>query len=187
VLPLAGLATLALPVVSSLQFYAGYPLRVVTAEASRWLLGAAGFDASREGSAMLVDGRPGDRRRAVLGRADGLDGVVLRLGRRLLARAARPALRPAARLRRRDRPSPATSSATPCWSGLEARGGAVPAWQHQAIGMVVLASVCAAVAYLGGEREEAGAAAVDRVRAAERRPREGAARGAGDAARRSAP
>ena len=57
VLPLAGLATLALPVVSSLQFYAGYPLRVVTAEASRWLLGLAGFDASREGSAMLVDGR----------------------------------------------------------------------------------------------------------------------------------
>ena len=57
VLPLAGLATLALPVVSSLQFYAGYPLRLVTAEASRWLLGLAGFDASREGSAMLVDGR----------------------------------------------------------------------------------------------------------------------------------
>src|SRR5687767_9954516 len=30
-LPLAGLAVLALPVVSSLQFYAGYPLRALTA------------------------------------------------------------------------------------------------------------------------------------------------------------
>ena len=29
---------------SSLQFYAGYPLRVLTAEVSRWLLQAAGFD-----------------------------------------------------------------------------------------------------------------------------------------------
>jgi len=57
VAPLAGLAALALPIVSSLQFYAGFPLRVVTAEASMRLLGLLGFDASREGSAMLVDGR----------------------------------------------------------------------------------------------------------------------------------
>lgn len=56
-LALAGLAALSLPVVSSLQFYAGYPLRVVTAEVSTWLLGAAGFDAARQGSAMRVDGR----------------------------------------------------------------------------------------------------------------------------------
>ncbi|QNK74720.1 exosortase Q [Variovorax sp. PAMC28562] len=55
-LPVAGLAVLALPLLSSLQFYAGYPLRVVTAEASRWLL-MPGFEVMREGSTLLVDGR----------------------------------------------------------------------------------------------------------------------------------
>jgi Ca-activated chloride channel family protein len=68
---------------------------------------------------------PGDRRRAVLGRADGLDGVVLRLRRRLLARPAGPGLRPATGLRRRDRSSPATSSATPC-SSASRRAAALP-------------------------------------------------------------
>lgn len=56
-LPLAGLAVLALPLVSSLQFYAGYPLRVVTAQASTWALQLGGMDASRIGSSMQVDGR----------------------------------------------------------------------------------------------------------------------------------
>jgi exosortase/archaeosortase family protein len=55
-LPVAGLAVLALPLLSSLQFYAGYPLRVVTAEASRWLL-APGFSVAREGASLVVDGR----------------------------------------------------------------------------------------------------------------------------------
>ncbi|MDM0028171.1 exosortase Q [Variovorax saccharolyticus] len=54
--PVAGLAVLALPLLSSLQFYAGYPLRVVTAEASRWLL-APGFEVAREGSSLWIDGR----------------------------------------------------------------------------------------------------------------------------------
>ncbi|MDM0111706.1 exosortase Q [Variovorax sp. J22R133] len=54
--PVVGLAVLALPLLSSLQFYAGYPLRVITAEASRWLL-APGFDVAREGSSLLVDGQ----------------------------------------------------------------------------------------------------------------------------------
>ncbi|MBL0729364.1 exosortase Q [Piscinibacter sp. HJYY11] len=55
-LPVAGLAVLALPVVSSLQFYAGYPLRVVTAEISTWVLQLAGLAAERSGTAMLVEG-----------------------------------------------------------------------------------------------------------------------------------
>jgi exosortase/archaeosortase family protein len=55
-LGLAGLAVLALPLLSSLQFYAGYPLRIITAEASRWLL-CLGFEVQREGTALLVDGR----------------------------------------------------------------------------------------------------------------------------------
>lgn len=56
VLPVLGLAVLALPLLSSLQFFAGYPLRVLTAETSRWLL-SLGFEVSREGSSLLVNGR----------------------------------------------------------------------------------------------------------------------------------
>jgi len=55
--PLAGLALLALPLVASLQFYVGYPLRVFTAAFSAWLLQAAGLAAERSGAAMTVDGQ----------------------------------------------------------------------------------------------------------------------------------
>lgn len=54
---LGGLAVLSLPLLASLQFYAGFPLRVVTAEASRVLLAIGGVDAVRTGTALLVDGR----------------------------------------------------------------------------------------------------------------------------------
>lgn len=56
-LPVVGLSVLALPLLSSLQFYAGYPLRVVTAEVSRWLLAPAFGAVVREGSSLMVDGR----------------------------------------------------------------------------------------------------------------------------------
>lgn len=56
-LPYFGLAFLSLPLISSLQFYAGFPLRVITAEASLWILRAGGFVVERTGSALLVDGR----------------------------------------------------------------------------------------------------------------------------------
>jgi exosortase/archaeosortase family protein len=55
-LPVAGLAVLSLPLLASLQFYAGYPLRVVTAEASSWLLGLW-FEVQRSGTALSVDGK----------------------------------------------------------------------------------------------------------------------------------
>ncbi len=55
--PLAGLVLLALPWIASLQYYGGYPLRVVTAQASAWLLQLAGLAAERSGTAMLVEGR----------------------------------------------------------------------------------------------------------------------------------
>ena len=54
---LAGLALLALPLLASLQFYAGFPLRVVTAEATRVLLAVAGLDVVRAGTALEVGGR----------------------------------------------------------------------------------------------------------------------------------
>jgi exosortase/archaeosortase family protein len=54
---LAGTALLALPLVASLQFYVGYPLRVFTAQCSAWLLQAVGMAAERSGAAMTVAGR----------------------------------------------------------------------------------------------------------------------------------
>jgi len=147
VLPLAGLATLALPVVSSLQFYAGYPLRVVTAEASRWLLGLAGFDVSREGSAMRVDGRLV----IVDAPCSGVQMVWMAwfcacavacwrdLPDRVFARrlAFVGAIVLAGNIVRNA-----------LLVGPEARGSAASAWQHEAIGMAVLGIVCAAVAVL---------------------------------------
>lgn len=56
-LPVAGLLLLALPVIASAQFYAGWPLRVVTAEASRWLLQFGGLDVARHGTTLVVAGR----------------------------------------------------------------------------------------------------------------------------------
>lgn len=56
-LALSGLALLALPLLSSLQFFVGYPLRVVTAEASAWLLALFGVAVERNGSALEVAGR----------------------------------------------------------------------------------------------------------------------------------
>ena len=52
---IAGLALLALPLIASLQFYAGYPLRVFTAQFSAWLLQALGIVAERSGAAMTVN------------------------------------------------------------------------------------------------------------------------------------
>ena len=147
VLPLAGLATLALPVVSSLQFYAGYPLRVVTAEASRWLLGAAGFDASREGSAMLVDGR--------LVIVDAPCSGVQMVWMAWFCACAVAAWR--------DLPDRAFAKRlafvgaivlagnivrNTLLVGLEARGASLGPGQHEAIGMIVLGLVCGAVAAL---------------------------------------
>lgn len=52
-----GLGVLSLPLLSSLQFFVGYPLRVVTAEVSAWLLRLGSWTVERQGSALLVDGQ----------------------------------------------------------------------------------------------------------------------------------
>ena len=54
--PLFGLALLAMPVLASLQFYAGHPLRLLTAQLSAWLLGAIGHDVQLSGTALRVNG-----------------------------------------------------------------------------------------------------------------------------------
>lgn len=56
-LPLATLLLLALPVIASLQFYFGYPLRVATAVLAAPVLDAFGFTAQAQGAALLYDGR----------------------------------------------------------------------------------------------------------------------------------
>ena len=55
--PMVGLLVLALPLVSSLQYYGGYPLRVLTAQLSAWGLQAVGVAAERSGASMLVRGQ----------------------------------------------------------------------------------------------------------------------------------
>ena len=52
-----GLGLLALPIMSSLQFFVGYPLRVLTAEVSAWLLRAGGLEVLRQGSTLEVAGQ----------------------------------------------------------------------------------------------------------------------------------
>lgn len=144
-LPLAGLSVLALPVVSSLQFYAGFPLRVVTAQLSTWALQIGGMAAERSGTAMLVEGRLvivdapcsgvqmvwmayfcactvawwcGLDNHSFLKRA-AFVGVIVLAGNVLR---------------------------NSVLVVLEARQANVPALWHEAIGLVVLALVCAAVA-----------------------------------------
>ncbi len=144
-LPLAGLSVLALPVVSSLQFYAGFPLRVVTAQLSTWGLQLGGMAAERSGTAMLVEGRLvivdapcsgvqmvwmayfcactvawfcGVNNRCFLKRLAFVGAIVL----------AGNVLRNSVLV------------------VLEARSANVPALWHETIGLVVLALVCAAVA-----------------------------------------
>ncbi|KQP12479.1 exosortase Q [Pseudorhodoferax sp. Leaf267] len=143
--PVLGLAVLALPLLSSLQFYAGYPLRVLTAEASRWLLAPA-FEVWRQGSTLLVDGRlvivdapcsgvqmvwlgyftacavalwARHADRTVLARLPGVGLAVLagNIVRNSLLVAAEGAGRP------------------------------LPAWGHEALGLAVLAAVCGAIAW----------------------------------------
>lgn len=143
-LPLALLVVLALPWIASLQFYLGWPLRVLTAQLSAWGLQAAGTNAVRSGASMLVNGR------LVLVDAP-CSGVQMAwlayfTAAAVAAAAGLPDRRFAGRIG---------------WVGaivlagnvlrngvlvaLEARSqGLAPAW-HEAIGLAVLALVCAGV------------------------------------------
>lgn len=51
------LLALSVPVIASLQFYAGYPLRVITAAGATEMLNLAGMDIRRVGTAMESGGR----------------------------------------------------------------------------------------------------------------------------------
>ncbi|MBP7565425.1 MAG: exosortase Q [Burkholderiaceae bacterium] len=145
-LPVLGLAVLALPLLASLQFYAGFPLRVIAAEASRWLLSPF-FTVERMGSSLRVDGllvivdapcsgvqmawlgyftacavalhaRLGDR--AFIARLPLVGALVL------LANVLRNTVLVAA----------------------AGAGHALPGWAHEAVGLLTLAPLCAAIALL---------------------------------------
>jgi exosortase/archaeosortase family protein len=55
--PLTTLLLLALPVIASLQFYLGYPLRLATAHAAAPLLALGGIEAHATGAALLWQGK----------------------------------------------------------------------------------------------------------------------------------
>ncbi|WP_051952921.1 exosortase Q [Xenophilus azovorans] len=163
--PVLGLAVLALPLLSSLQFYAGYPLRVLTAEAGRWLL-APFFDVAREGSSLWIDGQ------LVIVDAPCSGVQMVWLGyftacavalflmrctdRRFLARL------------------PAVSALVLAGNvlrnavlvGLEGAGRPLAPWAHEALGLAVLAAVCGGIAW--AMLRPAGAAAAPRANPGDR-------------------
>jgi len=143
--PVLGLAVLALPLLSSLQFYAGYPLRLLSAEASRWLLAPLFAQVQREGASLWVNGQQvlvdapcsgvqmawfgyfvacvvalwsGRGTHAFLARLPAVGALVL--GGNIVRNA--------------------------LLIGLEGAGLAPPPLLHEAIGLVLLAAVCVAVA-----------------------------------------
>ncbi len=143
--PVLGLGALSLPLLASLQFYAGYPLRVLTAELSRWLLQSS-HTVQRSGAALQVDGQlilvdaacsgvqmvwlgyfsacamalvAGRSDRAFLARLPLVGALVL--GGNVLRNTVLVAA--------------------------QAGGWPLPGWAHDGVGLVVLAAVCAAVGW----------------------------------------
>lgn len=153
--PLAGLLVLALPVISSLQFYAGFPLRVLTAEASKIALKVFGYAAERVGSAMVVDGKL----IIVDAPCSGVQMVWLAYFTALAVAALRRLPTRALLLR-----LPFVGALVLAGNVLrnivlvmcEVESDAWPAWMHDAVGLAVLAMVCSAVGLLmaGGARRE---------------------------------
>lgn len=154
-LPVLGLAVLALPLIASLQFYAGYPLRVLTAEASRWLL-APWFTVLREGSSLNVNGvlvivdAPCSGVQMAWAGYFTACAVALWAGRGDRAFALRLPLVGAAVL-------VGNVLRNSVLVALEAGPGA-PAAVHEGVGLVALTAVCALIAWGMGRGPKAGAA-----------------------------
>ena len=148
--PVLGLSVLALPLLASLQFYAGYPLRVVTAEVSRWLL-MANHEVQRSGTSLLVDGH------LIMVDAP-CSGVQMAWFGYFTAcvvslYAARATTHGSRRFLTR---LPAVSvlvltgniARNTVLMALEATGAPLPGLAHEAVGLVALAGVCAAIAWV---------------------------------------
>lgn len=144
VAPVLGLSVLSLPLLASLQFYAGFPLRVVTAEMSRWLLALA-HTVERSGSSLVVDGQLiivdapcSGVQMAWLGyfTACLVALTVGRINRSFLLRL--PLVGMLVLLGNVLRNTVLVA--------LQATGQPLPGWGHDAVGLVVLAAVCAGIA-----------------------------------------
>lgn len=144
--PVLGLSVLSLPLLASLQFYAGYPLRVLTAEAARWLL-APWYAVERMGTALRVDGQ------LVIVDAPCSGVQMLWLGYFTACGVALHARRRSAGFLAR---LPAVSLLVLAGNVLrnavlvagEASGRPLPGWAHDTVGLVVLAAVCGAIAWV---------------------------------------
>jgi exosortase/archaeosortase family protein len=146
--PVLGLSVLSLPLLASLQFYAGFPLRVVTAEASRWLLSLT-HSVERSGASLVVDGQLiivdapcsgvqmawlGYFTACAVALAAGRDdrSFVVRLPVVGLLVLMGNVLRNTVLV------------------ALQVWGHPLPGWGHDAIGLVVLGAVCAGIAWAMG-------------------------------------
>ena len=143
--PVLGLSLLSLPLLASLQFYAGFPLRVVTAEASSWLLSLA-HTVERSGSSLVVDGQLiivdapcSGVQMAWLGyfTACAVALVVGRNNRSFLLRL--PVVGVLVLVGNVLRNTVLVA--------FQASGSPVPAWGHETVGLVTLAVVCAGIAW----------------------------------------
>lgn len=155
-LPVMGLSVLSLPLLASLQFYAGYPLRVVTAEATRWLLGLQ-HEVARSGSTLLVNGQliivdaPCSGVQMVwLGYFTAC--VVALHGPR--SGTTGPRLGNRAFLARLPAVSALVLTGNVVRNALlvaaEATGRHLPGWAHEAVGLLVLAAVCGSIGWVMG-------------------------------------
>jgi exosortase/archaeosortase family protein len=143
--PVLGLSVLSLPLLASLQFYAGFPLRVVTAEVSSWLLSVA-HTVQRTGSSLVVDGQLiivdapcSGVQMAWLGYFTAC-AVALAVGRSNRSFVLRlPVVSVLVLLGNVVRNTVLVA--------LQASGTHLPSWSHDAVGLVVLATVCCGIAW----------------------------------------
>lgn len=151
--PVLGLSVLSLPLLASLQFYAGYPLRLITAEASRWLL-MLGHQVERTGASLLVDGQlvivdaPCSGVQMAWFGYFSASAVTLYLARGNRAFLTRlPAVSVLVLAGNIVRNTVLVAA--------EASGSPVPGWVHEGVGLLVLAAVCAAIAWIMSRPEKA--------------------------------
>ena len=141
--PVLLLSVLSLPLLASLQFYLGYPLRLATAEASRWLLQWA-YTVERAGASLRIDGRlvivDAPCSGVQMAWFGYFTACVVAL---VLARGNR------AFLQRLPLVSLLVLGGNIVRNTVlvaaEGAGRHLPGWAHEAVGLVVLAAVCAAI------------------------------------------
>jgi len=144
-LPVLGLAVLALPLLSSLQFYAGFPLRLLTAELSAWLLSPF-FTVAREGASLWIAGR------LVIVDAPCSGVQMAWLGYFTAGVAALFASRCSSRTFLARLPAvgmlvlAGNVLRNALLVGAEGAGRGLPPWAHEALGLGVLALVCGGIA-----------------------------------------